>query len=163
MSRNVDDDDGMASGDEGSTPPLVDHLPAVGDGVGLGAGGDGARPDLVVPVPAAPAATVPGFASLPSVQPPGPQNLPLQRAHAGQVHQEQLRLLQQALVAVQGVPPGFLAGSALPGSDAPQLPLFQRGMGLPGGHVGPFHKGALHQALPTPDPPLVPGQALPAA
>jgi hypothetical protein len=82
----------------------------------------GPRSDLVVPVPVAPSTTVSGFASFPSVHPSGYQNLLLQRAHAGQVQQEQLRLLQQALVKAHRVPPGFLAWSALLGGDAPQLP-----------------------------------------
>ena len=49
--------------------------------------------------------------------------------------------------------------------DAPQLHLFHQGMGLgfPVGGIGPFHMGALHQALPRPGPSLVPGQALPTA
>ena len=49
--------------------------------------------------------------------------------------------------------------------DPPQLPLFQQGMGrgLPGGGIGPFHMGALGQALPLAQTPLVPGQAVPAA
>ena len=37
------------------------------------------------------------------------------------------------------------------------------GLGFPVGGIGPFHMGALHQALPRPGPPLVPGQALPTA
>ena len=101
-------------------------------------------PDNVVPVPAAPTTTTATLGTFPSIQTPGPQNLLLHRAQAGQVRQDQLQLLQQALVSVQGVPPGFLTVTAFSGGDTPQLPLFQQGLGL-GLHVGslePFNMGS---------------------
>ena len=100
---------------------LLTTLMYVDNGAGLGGGAS--VPDNVVPVPAAPTTTTATLGTFPSIQPPGPQNLLLHRAQAGQ---DQLQLLQQALVSVQGVPPGFLTGAALPGGDTPpQLPLFQ--------------------------------------
>ena len=142
---------------------LLTTLMYVDNGAGLGGGAS--VPDNVVPVPAAPTTTTATLGTFPSIQPPGPQNLLLHRAQAGQVRQDQLQLLQQALVSVQGVPPGFLTVTALPGGDTPQLPLFQQGLGLglPVGSLGPFNMGALGQALPLAQTPLVPGQAVPAA
>ena len=110
-------------------PPVPDNLPPADNGLGPGPGAGPACPHLVVPGLVATSVQTAVFEAPPSYQPFGHQNL-LQRAQAGQLRQDHLHLLQQALVSVQGVPPGFLAGAILPGGDTPQLPLFHHGMGL---------------------------------
>ena len=147
MSQNGEDAD-MDQDDRDSLPPtpppVPDNLPPADNGLGPGPGAGPAVPHLVVPGLVATPAQTAVFGAPPSYQPFGHQNL-LQRAQAGQLRQDHLQLLQQALVSVQGVPPGFMAGASLTGGDPPQLPIFQQGMGLglPGGCVGPFHMGAL--------------------
>ena len=80
-------------------PDLDDNL------VGLGGGGRVSVADNLVPVPAVITTT----AAFPDLHPQGPnQHLLLQRAQDGQARQDQLRLLQQALVQAQGVPPILL-------------------------------------------------------
>ena len=79
--------------------PAPDNLPSVDGGVGPGPGTGPGVPHLVVPSLVATPAQTPVFGAPPSYQPFGHQNL-LQRAQAGQLREDHLQLLQQALVSV---------------------------------------------------------------
>ena len=120
--------------DRPPSPPLVPDLALAADnGVVTGVGPGPAVPGILVPDVAPPPAQTPVFGAHAGLQLGGHQNI-LQHTQAGQLHQDQLHLFQQALVSVQGMPPGFLAGSSLAGGDPTQLPIFQKGLGagLPG-------------------------------
>ena len=103
MSQHGDTDDNMDQLDEvrhspPPPPPPVDHVPHVDVGVGPGLGaGAGDFVPIVPGPPAAPAQTH-LFGATPGQHPFGHQNL-LGRAQAGVLRQDQLQLLQQALVS----------------------------------------------------------------
>ena len=111
-------------------PPIGDPPPPPDNGVVLGVGPGPAVPCVLVPGIVAPAAQAPVFGAHAVLHPGGHQKL-LQRAQSDQLH-----LLQQALVSVQGLPPGFLAGT-----PPTQLCLFQPGLhaDLPGVGPGPWN------------------------
>jgi hypothetical protein len=105
--------------------PPPHHQPHVDAGLGPGLG---TGPGVLVPVvPGPPAATTQAhvFGVAPGQHPFGHQNL-LHRAQVGQLRQDQLQLLQQALVSVPGMPAGFMAGAASAGGTLLSCPSFSQ-------------------------------------
>jgi hypothetical protein len=105
MSQNGEDANIDHVEDRPPTPPPV---PAADNGVIPVVGPGPEVPGILVPGGAPPFAQAPMFGAHAGFQPVGHQNL-LQHAQAGQLRQDQLHLIQEALVSVQGMPPGFLS------------------------------------------------------